>query len=53
MENEIKLFAAIGIAAGMIAAVLNEYQSLTLGKKSVDDFIPGSKFFDKSNKTAQ
>lgn len=44
MENAIKLFAAIGIAAGTIAAVLHEYQNLTSGKKSVDDFIPSSKY---------
>jgi hypothetical protein len=56
MENAIKLFAAIGIAAGMIAAVLHEYQNLTSGKKSVNDFIANPNCLGrigKINDTAQ
>lgn len=48
MENAIKLFAAIGIAASMIAAVLHEYQELTTGKKQVKDYLPDPKVI-KSN----
>ena len=55
MNNAIKLFAAIGIAAGMIAAVLHEYQNLTSGEKSVDDFLSNPKYLGKSGRdnTAQ
>lgn len=56
MNNAIKLFAAIGIAAGMIAAVLHEYQNLMSGEKSVDDFLANpTKYLGKSgrDKTVQ
>lgn len=55
MNNAIKLFAAIGIAAGMIAAVLHEYQNLTSGEKSIDDFLADPKYLGKSreDRTAQ
>ena len=50
MENAIKLFTAIGIAAGMIATVLTEYQNLSSGKKSVDEILPDPKHLGKSGK---
>lgn len=43
LENAIKLFAAIGIAAGTIAAVLKEYQNLTSGPREyIPDNITGT-----------
>lgn len=50
MENAIKLFTAIGIAAGMIATVLIEYQNLSSGKKSVGDFLTNPKNLGRSGK---
>ena len=43
MDKAIKLFAAIGIAAGMIATVLQQYQIFVTRELDLDYLDPGNK----------